>query len=686
MYMVLPTIQLQQHLQILRNDLKRELLETRRFMNLQCLYYNDKKYEDNSITRTLISGKSSSCPLVSDEDAKMLWQSMTFMREASDRYSNLIDQSTTIPTMFYFLERLLVHAGVFLPLRVSQNASLEQSEVFFVPSLLSQADPANMWTYMTSDSWMTTLCHSWLFRDGAPPSLIEHITVQILRNLYEFSHNGEIPNREAAHRIHSAPVTKKSFDAVEKQADVVGRVQIHHVVCFKSSMLIKIGTVFTDDKSGNLRESFVEVFVAVVDQTSLHTVASDVMRPCMQRVVVSGKGQLGRHGYKLWNGGYKVVFESVQNTLSTLPNVDEQAICPECLATSSPRIASTWGWDVVSAAAKSGNPHVVCLRGHRVNSNLVCGTIPEKKSAPLMDHQSSSQRVTKSLNIKDTLPSVVLVGVWDPISKCVISVGSGFIVDKKAGFIVTAGHVMFSMDHNSALFGIPYFGCRGARAVIAIIPNRDSKHAIFRYFAEIVASNVRHVDACILQIRSRMENDVDGKDVVGAINQPEKPLSLEQISGEDLRSLKLTKQFDIAESVRLLGYSQEGEGMFAMGKHISPSVEFVEGRIHRLFKATRTEDCFDSDSSSTASNNSHHRQNAFTPQEEIVLHCLVNSGHSGGPCVNSEGKVVGILSRSDPVQRDRCYLVPTSELRPLIVNAKATCLPRPARISTMQTM
>ena len=674
---------------ILRNDLKRELTETRRFMNMQCIY-SDQKYEENAITAALISGKSSSCPLLSDEDAKMLWQSMSFMREASDRYSNLMDRSTTIPTMFYFLERLLVHSGVFLPLRVSpRNASLDQSEVFFVPSLLSQADPTNMWTYMTSESWMTTLCHSWLFRDGAPPRLIEHIAVQVLRDLYDFSTcHGESPQREAAHRIHSAPVTKKSFDAAEQKLDAVGRVQIHHVVCFKSSMLIKIGTIFADDKSGNLRESFVEIFVAVVDQTSSHTVASDVMRPCMQRVIVSGKGQVGRHGHKLWKGGYKVVFESVQKTLTTLPNVDAQAICPECLATCSPRIASTWGWDVVLAAAKSGNPHVICLRGHRVNSNLICGTVPEKKGAPYMDHQSS-QRVTKNLNIKDTLQGVVLVGVWDPIGKCILSVGSGCIVDKKAGFVVTAGHVMFNMDNTSALFGVPYFGCRGARVVVAIIPNRESKHAVFRYFAEIVASDVRNVDACILQIRSRMEKDVDIDDKVGvgAIDQPEKIITLDQISGEDLRSLKLTKQFDIAESVRLLGYSQEGEGIYEMGKHISPSVEFVEGRIHRLFKASRTEDGFDSDSSSTsASVNSHSLPNTFVPREEIILHCLVNSGHSGGPCVNSEGKVVGILSRSDPVQRDRCYLVPASELRPLIMKAKASSLPRPSRITTMQTM
>jgi hypothetical protein len=254
---------------------------------------------------------------------------------------------------------------------------------------------------------------------------------------------------------------------------------------------------------------------------------------------------------------------------------------------------------------------------------------------------------------------------------------------------VTAAHVVFNMDKNTDNFGQPYFGGGNnlRRAVVGIIPDRDCKHAVFRYFAEIVAHDVRNVDACVLQIRSRLETDVDVQtDGVSAIaDRTERKIGFNQILAENLQSLKLTKHFDIAEYVRLLGYSQEGEGMFVMGKHISPSVEFVEGRIHRFFKATMTEDCFDSDSSSTTSNHSH-QQAAFAPREEIVLLCLVNSGHSGGPCVNGEGKVVGILSRSDPGQRDRCYLVPTSEIRPLVMKAKAACVPRPARITSMQTM
>jgi S1-C subfamily serine protease len=621
----------------------------------------------------------------------MLWQSMSFMREASDRHSNLVERSTTVPTMFYFLERLLVHSGVFLPLGASQqNASLYQSEVFFVPSLLAQADPTNMWTYMTSESWMTTLCHSWLFRDGAPPNLMEHLTVRILRDLYQFTRSFQsTPAREPMLRVQSVPIGKSDFAeyAEEYGAEAIGTVRIHHVVCFQSSLLVKVGTIFADDKTGVLRESVVEVFVALVDQTSAHAVSSDVMRPCMQRVVVSGKGQAGRHGHKLWKGGYKLLLDTVRECLENMPNVDSQAICPECLATASPRVASTWGWDVVLAAAESGNPHVICLRGHRVNSNLICGTIPDRKAAPFSDPQST-QRNTKSMNIKEALPSVVLVGVWDPVSKSVVSVGSGFIADKKLGLIVTAGHVLFNLERSSDAFGRPYFGRKGAQAVIGVIPDRGGKNAVFRYLAEIVAHDVQNVDACVLQIRSRLEKDVDEKEGVGALNQPAKAIAIDRMPFEELRSLKLTKHFDLAESVRLLGYSQEGEGVYEMGKHISPSIEFVEGVIRRHFKATMYEDDGDSDSSRANSDRSQQRptNQGFSPREEIVMHCLVNSGHSGGPCVNADGKVVGILSRSDPVERDRCYLVPTAEIRHLMLKARTLCAPRPHRITTMQTV
>jgi len=43
---------------------------------------------------------------------------------------------------------------------------------------------------------------------------------------------------------------------------------------------------------------------------------------------------------------------------------------------------------------------------------------------------------------------------------------------------------------------------------------------------------------------------------------------------------------------------------------------------------------------------------------------------SGGPCVNQSGEVIGILSRADPADPQRCYLVPTTEFKKLIKASK----------------
>lgn len=173
---------------VLRNDLKRELTETRRFMNMQCIY-SEQQFAENDVTRVLASGAATNCPLLCGEDAKMLWQSMSFMREAADRYWQLNESSASAPTMYYFLERLLVNCGILLPLGMSNygaGAGMERDEVFFVPSLLAQSDfcdAKDVWTYRNNDAYMTTLCHSWLFRDGAPSDLFEHVTVALLKGM-----------------------------------------------------------------------------------------------------------------------------------------------------------------------------------------------------------------------------------------------------------------------------------------------------------------------------------------------------------------------------------------------------------------------------------------------------------------------------------------------------------------------
>jgi len=654
---------------ILRNDLKRELSETRRFMNMQCLYYSDQQFPENHVTQTF-SIHSSTCPLLSSGDTQMLWQSMSFMREAADRSSHSASENPAIAqTMFGFLEHLLVHAGVFMPLDIDRFASPEN--VYFVPSLLSSqgTDTHNVWTYKSNESWTTTLSHSWLFRDGAPSGLMEQVTVALLRDLYEFSHvvppgprstsTAAIRPSPVASRSNTFPFAQNSLtDFMDNHdGETIGHTKIHQIVCWKDTLFVKIGCVFSDGHE--LRESFVEIFVAVADQSSAHCVASDAMRPNMQRLIVSGKGQVGHHGRKLWKGGYGLVVDSIKASLAHCTNVDRQVVCPECLAHSHPSCASTWGWDSVRAAAESGSTVVRCMRGHRVDSNLICGTTPAIRQD--LGHTTGGGLpgpIPKKL-VRELLPSVVLVGLWDSKNKTLRSVGSGFIADKKAGLVVTASHVLFDMEEGRN-FGRPYFGLKHAKAVIGVIPDGNDKKgkAFFRYFADIVADDIHNMDACVLKITTRLENDIEDETQLG--EQPETCIDL---MNENLVSLKMTRRFELEESVRILGFNQGGEGILEQGKHVNRSADFAKGYICKQFKMA-------DDDNSASSNDSSSSGSGFVPREEIVVICPNIVGHSGGPCVNDEGKVVGILSRADPVDRQRCYLVPTNELKSLIAKAK----------------
>jgi hypothetical protein len=307
---------------ILRNDLKRELTETRRVMNVQG-FFNNHEFPENHVVQSFSAG-SSSCPLLSSSDTEMLWQSMSFMTEAADKSSQLSEHSTTSSTMFVFLETLLVHTGIFLPLDIVGNGKNVPDEnvpdnVYFAPSLLAQAESNNIWTFKSSEAWTTTLCHSWLFRDGAPVGLMEHVTVALLRDLYEFSYviasnatDSKLASNNPPSRAQTSPLGQSSVTEFMDihDGEAIGRIKIHQINCWKSSLLVKIGCVFPE--GNELRESFVEILVSIIDQSSPNCVASDAMRSNMERLVVSGKGNVGHHGRKIWKGGYGIILDSIK--------------------------------------------------------------------------------------------------------------------------------------------------------------------------------------------------------------------------------------------------------------------------------------------------------------------------------------------------------------------------------------
>ena len=159
-------------------------------------------------------------------------------------------------------------------------------------------------------------------------------------------------------------------------------------------------------------------------------------------------------------------------------------------------------------------------------------------------------------------------------------------------------------------YGTPYLGIQDAKVVIGVIAGKDSNNAVWRYFAEVVADDVRNnVDACVLRITTRMKNDVDDEDP--GCDEPEVVLDASKMKDENLIKLKVETKFELGESVRLLGYSQR-EGKDDLG-HILRSPDFARGYICRVFSTAMSDDS--SSSSDSAS------KNTFSPREEIVIRC-----------------------------------------------------------------
>jgi hypothetical protein len=173
-------------------------------------------------------------------------------------------------------------------------------------------------------------------------------------------------------------------------------------------------------------------------------------------------------------------------------------------------------------------------------------------------------------------------------------------------------------------------------------------------------TGVCNLDACVLQITTRLENDVGG-DGQGCGDQPEKLLlnNPRALKHEDLQSLRLTEKCELDEQVRILGYNQGGEGLLVPGASLNRYVDFARGYVCMKFAP----------GSETGGSNVKLRDR-FKPREEIVVICPTIGGHSGGPCVNQQGEVIGILSRADTAETQRCYISPTYEWKHLVKAAK----------------
>lgn len=258
--------------------------------------------------------------------------------------------------------------------------------------------------------------------------------------------------------------------------------------------------------------------------------------------------------------------------------------------------------------------------------------------------------------------AVVLVGLWDNNKSCLVRSGTGFVVDRKRGLIVTAAHVVVDMKNESATFGTLHYGLKSPKIVIGVQVNESdtekrkspvTPEASFRYIADLVATDVKNMDVCVLRISQRMKNFIDGNEQLCSDQIITEPANTKHFQEDNLHRLKHARKCEYEEKVRILGYNQGGEGLTNTPK-LNRILEVVPGSVMKIHNARDILSENDLD------------ENRFIPKVEIVVNCPTIGGHSGGPCVNQLGQFIGILSRSDPVESHRCYIAPSNEIRKLV--------------------
>eukprot|EP00536_Pseudo-nitzschia_multiseries_P009630 jgi/Psemu1/288591/fgenesh1_pg.273_\ len=589
----------------LQKHLKQKLSDARKDSRSQYWHHDMQfPYRESAISEIL--GDNSGCPLLSSEDMELLWNYHSYGFAVGEEPEPL----------FPFLEVLLVHSGVFVPLGINR-----MDQTYFIPSLLPQPSNGEFWTYNCKTPCKTTICHSWVFKDGAPSGLVEKIAVALLRDLYKSANpDAETPSTQAPHPI-----------------------SIIRANCWKDVFLIRCST-------NNVLTETTEILVALTDHMSPLRVASDSMEPHWQRLIISAKGKSSDSGRKIWRGGYNFVLDLIEATIEATiktaetkndSNVERQVICPVCLQRSSATSASNaiaLCWESVK---NDPSDEAICEKGHRSDLHLIRGT-----AAPGIEYRgeirnSHKNRGVEDVLVEDLLPSVVIVALWDDESKRETEVGSGFVANKKLGLVVTASHVVFKMDSKGPVdFGEKHHGQKNSKIKIGVMSSDGA--AIWRYYAEIVAHDIRQLDACVLKITSTIEGH-------GAIILQ--------------NELKIASEYNIEQRLRLIGFNQTGQGKYEKGKHVNRRADYKEGTIRGKWKTSDVDDYVESDSSMST--------NEFLPQEAIKVdfRTYQNLGYSGGPCVNDEGGVVGILSSEHP--EDCCsFLVPSKGIKSLLNKAE----------------
>lgn len=650
---------------------------------------------------------SSACyrlPIISQQEVSLLLRNCESISQFLDCYTEpendsdseehkLDDDRHHVSEDFLqFVRNLFVRFGAFCPIDIPGN-----NRMFFVPAFLDDSDPRNIsWSYKNRDGSKTTLSQSWVCQESTctPPDLMVKIQTAVL------------------HKIIPMMYSQEENDL--KICEVLGG---------KSYLYLKM----QDD---------IEILIHLSDQDNPLCIGSASMVAGRKRLALSAKGPMCFQAKKIWKGGFntfiQVIEQEVLESLYGNIKFEREVVCPDCLACQkSVSKASVWKWAHIHQASIRDQKEIRCSNGHPVDVAILSGMIPENISSGALCGETSSQSKTamnetasqdlqageimsqdnystcgsyatasvvddstgtmqnvyntNSTVIKNIIPGVVSIGLIDRVKSCIEPVGTGVVIDTQRGLIVTSSQ--YTVDRTDKLNFSQFVQESEDLDIVIGATSSESDAVVYRYIAKILTADSRHVDACVLWITKKFNEDIitngsskDGKSTNNNFAADDIRFMPQGFIEKDglLAKLSPTENCDYEESVNIFGYdrmlttipnvppvatveslsltsnaesSSNNNSRTSIGMHIS------QGYICKKFRCSIP---------LSASDGTYH------PREEIVvigcnsLPRILN----GGPCVNRDGEVIGILSRTDKADTQRCYISPASEWNSLVRLAK----------------
>jgi S1-C subfamily serine protease len=418
--------------------------------------------------------------------------------------------------------------------------------------------------------------------------------------------------------------------------------QLEQVAWYGSSLVV-VEKLFLPQVPPDNQWVSVELLVTLVNNASDLVVDNcDMSDARAQKLIACAKGFVGSKGELTRRGGYQsVVLKTVRALISKeatrFPEgvCPERFVCPDCLQESNPKNASSWDGQSIRSASAA---FFWCKHGHRIATKLICGEVNE-----LAARSTRSALLLRQRCIAKWRSSVVIVAVCDATGP--LDVGCGFIADGKRGLILTAAHTVKLVAQVAS----------GIEIRIGMWRECDDK-VDFRFVAEVsVWGSAKVVDACVLRI-SRVRRMKICRGAKHYVSQ--------RVSQLDLPALDFASEYFRLQNVLLIGCNQGLEGVTPSRQFLDCQYDVLPGSVSKPSKIPISEG---------------------TLEELVVLGSSVIEGHSGAPCLNEIGEVLGILSRKDNFDAGRWFLVPFSNLRPLLQEARELCQPENGVVPNLQT-